>query len=138
MAKRFLSPLPVFVVCSLLLFGFATVLLAQTPGARLWVPLWDGGRYTFPALGPSLVVKNGQLDVLPTPAKVRKYDQVLTYDAAAKGWTLPAGSGAVVVYVNGLRYRAGADYTIANGRVTPTSDNMLPEHLVTIDFDVGI
>lgn len=119
-----------------LLALFAGMLLAQS-SSTFWLPVWTGTRYTFPRLGPTLVVANNQIDAVPAVAKVRTYGTVLTYDAAAAGWHAPAGSSNLVVYVNGLRYTQGTDYSISSpaGLITALADNMQPASLVVVDYD---
>jgi len=113
------------------LAGFATGLV---------VPVWDSGtnRYTWPQLGPSLLIRNNQLDVLLPPGKVRVYDALLTYDGAKGGWPLPTGAVNVVLYSNGLRNHQGTtgDFTIVDGVAKPNPLFMLPEHLITADYDL--
>ncbi|MBI1872441.1 MAG: hypothetical protein HYS05_00970, partial [Acidobacteria bacterium] len=57
------------------------------------------------------------------------------YDANAAGWKVPAGATNIVVYVNGLRYHQGLDFVITSGVIKNQFDNMIPEHLVTCDYD---
>ena len=66
------------------------------------------------------------------------YDVALAYDAIQGGWALPpgaAGAASVAIYCNGLRYHAGADFTIASGIVRPAADNMPIGSIVTADYD---
>lgn len=125
------------IVLALLCLVFAVIILAQT-GSPLLVPIWAGSRYVFAKLGPTLVfnTNNNQLDALLPAVPVRKYDVLLTYDTNAAGWRMPAvGASNLVIYVNGLRYRAGYDWTISNGVIKNQYDNMIPEHQVTCDYD---
>jgi hypothetical protein len=111
------------------------VMIAAQSGSPLLVPIWAGTRYVFAKLGPTLVLNGGQLDVLLPPGAVHKRDVLLTYDTAAAGWKLPAGATNVVVYVNGLRYHQGTDFTITSGVIKNQFDNMAPDMLVTCDYD---
>jgi hypothetical protein len=98
-------------------------LLAQT----YTVPLVDTtGKHAWPKLGGTLIVTNGVLDVAPVPAKPnRAFGKVLSYDSASGTYRIPGGGTAtvayvnMVVFVNGLRYTEGIDYTFAAGFVTP-------------------
>lgn len=149
------------------LAALAVLVVAQQPSALL-VPLWTGKTYTYPRLGPTLAVANGQLDALIPPAVPgpqgpqgvpgpqgpagpqgipgvtprRHVDVLLTYDATAGGWPLPAPSATglsitnVAVYVNGLRYHASADYTLAPGLIKPAPGAQVdPSFTVTCDYD---
>jgi hypothetical protein len=115
------------------------VAIAAQYGSPPLVPVWIGSRYIFPKLGPTLVLNTttNQLDALLPPIPVRKYDVLLTYETAPAGWRMPAGATNLVIFVNGLRYRAGYDYVITAGVIKAQYDNMLPEHQVTCDYDVG-
>jgi hypothetical protein len=73
------------------------------------------------------------LDALLRPP--REYNRLLSYDAAAAGWTLPPGAAAIVIHCNGLRYRPGCDYTIAAGILASLAGNMPADAQVTCDFD---
>lgn len=126
------------IVLALLCLVLAAFVGAQS-ASPLLIPIWAGARYIFPKLGPTLVLNtsSNQLDALVPPIPVRKYDVLLTYDTAAAGWRMPAGATNLVIFVNGLRYRAGYDYVITAGVIKAQYDNMLPEHQVTCDYDVG-
>ena len=72
-------------------------------------------------------------------AAPRHYGAVLSYDSTAAGWPVPAGASNFSVWVNGLHYTQGVDYSIAGGILKPldtTPDsNMQPGFLVTADYD---
>ena len=108
--------------------------VAQAQQATVFsVPLWTGRTYTWPTLGPTLVVRDGQLDVLPPPPqvqKVRKYSVL----CAAVPCPLPAGASNVAVHLNGLRQAPGIDYTIEAGAVKPLW--IWPaERILLVDYD---
>lgn len=120
---------------------FAPVLIVLAAVALLaaqvtyQIPVWTGRSYTFPRLGPTLTIANGQLDVVQTSAKVRRYGVVLAYNTATISWTVPATAANIVVYCNGLRYTVAIDYTVTATGIKATGENMLPEYLVTADYD---
>jgi len=122
------------IVLVILCLALAAFIAAQS-GSPLLVPVWTGARYVFAKLGPTLVLNGNQLDVLLPPTPLRRRDVLLVYDTTAGGWKLPAGASNVTVYVNGLRYRQGYDYTITSGVIKAQFDNMLPEFQITCDFD---
>ena len=72
-------------------------------------------------------------------ATPRHYGAVLSYDSTAAGWPVPAGSSNFAVWVNGLHYTQGVDYSIAGGILKPVDaspdSNMQPGFLVTADYD---
>lgn len=107
----------------------AITLLAQGSVRILYGHI--GNKATWFTLGPTLTVSvGGQLDVAP-----RVYNHIAVYDAAAQAWILPTPASNVFVTVEGCRYVPGKDYAIAPGRMTALSTNMLPQHLVVIDYD---
>ena len=61
----------------------------------------------------------------------------LTRDPQAGTYTLPAGATLLGVYVNGLRYTAGEDYSLAAGVITPnaTAGNWPSDALVVADIE---
>lgn len=118
------------VVCAVVV---AAYLLGQA-GSGYWVPVWNGSRYEWPRLGPSFVVKGGQVDVLVPPVPQRSYGVRVQPDARGR-YVLPAQSPkGVVIYINGLRATEGVDYQLSGAEITPlwawgTQD------LVVADFD---
>ncbi|MBI4910991.1 MAG: hypothetical protein HY820_45695 [Acidobacteria bacterium] len=122
------------IVLVILCLALAALIAAQT-GSPLLLPVWNGARYVFAKLGPTLVLNGNQLDVLLPPTPVRRVDVLLIYDTTVAGWKLPAGATNIAVYVNGLRYRQGNDYVVTAGVIKAQFDNMLPEFQVTCDFD---
>lgn len=105
------------------------------------IPVWDGQRILPIKIGSSFVIKNGTLETQQPINSILHNDTLLVYDQTAQGWKLPAATQgfsikAVMIYVNGLRYRKDIDYTIAsNGIVKAISgDNMLPSFVVTCDY----
>jgi hypothetical protein len=120
-----------------LLLGLAAcasglVALQQMTSYR--VPLWNGSRYEWPQLGPSFVVRNGTLEVLPAPTPVRVYGVRIAPDAAGK-YKLPAPGTNVAVYLNGIRGTLDVDYKL-------NQDELIPlwqwdaSTLVVVDYDV--
>lgn len=119
-------------------FAAAIVVFGQVASSGYQVAIWDvaARQYVWPTLGQGLAVREGQLEVLlppPAPQIERVYDVELQRSGA--GWALPADAAAVVVHVNGLRYRRGLDYQIEDGIVTPMATNMVAGMLVTADYD---
>jgi len=112
---------------------FGAIILAQTTSPYL-LPIWNGSRYIWAKLGPTLVLNGNQLDALLPPPSVRRTDVLLVYDVTAKGWKLPVVAHDVAVYVNGLRYRQSSDYIITNGVILAQYENMTATHVVTADF----
>lgn len=117
-------------LCSAALFSFG--LFAQL------IPVWDGQRILPVKIGSTLQIQNGTLDTNPGRTTLHN-DIPLAYDGGIKGWKLPAASSgttikAVMIYVNGLRYRPNVDYTIVNGVVQAAANNMDPSFSVTCDY----
>jgi hypothetical protein len=98
------------------------------------VPLWNGSRYEWPQLGPSFVVRNGVLDILPAPTPVRVYGVRIAPDPSGK-YLLPSDGRNVVVYVNGLRASADVDYQLQGRELVPLWqwDN---QTIVVVDYDI--
>lgn len=100
----------------------------QNYSVYLWD--WTGRQWFYPKLGTGFAVippatgeRYGRVDVLfPPPPAIpqRETDRELTWEAAAGGYRLPLATAThVVVYVNGLRYRQGLDYSVSGGLVVP-------------------
>lgn len=140
--------------------ALAVALYAQSTYQLL---VYTNGRLQWATAGPTLSLSsNGQLDAVipapipgpagpagppgatgpqgpPGPSAVLHADVALTYNAAYGGWPLPAPSAgmnikAVAVYVNGLRYHAGLDYTIEAGMVRAIGANMNSTYFVLCDY----
>ena len=80
---------------------------------------------------------DGKAQWLSLPLSQRAYDIPLMYDQVQGLWFgLPPSATAVVVYVNGLRYRRGTDYSLTNGEVKALSTNMTATDTVTVDYDL--
>jgi hypothetical protein len=128
---------------------------AQTQAPQL-LPVWNGQTYVFAKLGPTLKLANGQLDAVvsvgppgptgpggpqgPAGTTRRHVDVLLTFDQTAQGWILPAPATGfsianLAIYVNGLRYHSGGDFSANGGIVKALSTNMDPSFLVTCDYD---
>lgn len=122
-----------FSLLGAVLIAAAITLSSQT---AMQIPIWNGTRYSFPRLGSTMSLANGELNaVIPSP-KSRKYDQLLSHSTSIGGWQLPSGASNVTVHCNGLRYRAGVDYSIsAGGLITAIATNMTASDVVTVDFD---
>lgn len=112
--------------------------------AKQQVPVWDTsanagkGGYIWPALGESLTISDTLLlNAASAAATKRRYDVMLFYSANTKAWLIPTATAKnVVIYVNGLRYRAGTDYTIMLNQVIPVSTtNWRPDALVVADYE---
>lgn len=107
-----------YLVLSIVLLG-AVYVGAQGTSIVLRVPLLQqNGWYTFPRLGPTLSVTNGQLDaVLPgVPAVKIPHDREAVFDVNAEAVFTTQLLGdpmlaSVQVWRNGLLQRLGADYT---------------------------
>lgn len=118
----------------------ASAFAVATLGAQatIWqLPLWNGRHYEFPVLGPSFVIKDGVLDVLPPPpAPKRVYGECLTYDAATTSWgTIPANATNLAIFFNGLRH-SGKEFTIAAGRFTPLAPWKPGGGCLMVDYDL--
>jgi hypothetical protein len=117
------------------------VILAVTAISQstLRLPVWDGRQYTFPRLGSGFVVANGTISVTPSEVPQRKYGQILPFDASQSAWVLPASATNIVVFVNGLRYTSGVDYsaTTTTGAVfiRALGTNMTAADVVVVDYD---
>ncbi|HYP08409.1 MAG TPA: hypothetical protein VER03_19400 [Bryobacteraceae bacterium] len=139
------------------LSGFGQV---SNPPAK-WLYGYVGSQGKWFTIGPTLAVSSsGQIDAVVTQGPVgpqgaqgiagpigpqgpaglpapKRRKAMLTYDAVAKVWVLPATSdlSTVEISVNGIEYWAGLDYTIVAGKVAAIGTNMLPEHRVTAEYD---
>jgi hypothetical protein len=69
-----------------------------------------------------------------TTVKTRIYNARLLR-VATNAWQIPSTATNVCVYVNGLRYRPGGDYSIAAGKVTALANTMPADALVIADYD---
>lgn len=107
---------------------FSALILSQTV-TSIFLPVWTGTRLSWVRVGSGLRLDG---DVLSVSAPART-ETVLVYSTSAAGWPLPAGARDVVIYANGLRYRAGLDYTIQSGVVKASSSNMLPEFSIVAE-----
>jgi hypothetical protein len=105
----------------------ALTLLAASATAQstgYMVPVWNG-RYVWLNIGPTLIIKDGMLDVATAaPAKpTRLYGVALVRDATG-AFTIPAAGTAVPsnveIWVNGIHYWPVTDYSISGRVVTPT------------------
>jgi hypothetical protein len=124
------------ILAALFLIGFAAV--AQTASVRS-IFSWDGTKQQWLTFGPTLTVSaTGQIDVAAAAnkPKVRIYDMPLAYDATAKTWIVPASASALVIYVNGIRYRPTKDYILSVGKLAAVADNMAATDAVTADYDL--
>jgi hypothetical protein len=120
----------------LLLLAGAIGASAQTPPASVWVSIYvEGVRIMWYRLGPTLQVANGQIDVALPPAPVRVTGAVLSWDANAKGWRIPADATQVKLFVNGLRFSA-ADFSLTGGLIQAKADNMQPGFVVIADYEM--
>jgi hypothetical protein len=112
--------------------------IAQT-NATNWIYGYAGNRATWWVLGPSFVVSGNTIDVRPAPAPpvlpVRVIGEKLAYDTAAAGWRIPAGAVNVELYVNGLHYWQGPDYTVDAGVIKAISTNLMPEFDVRVSYE---
>ena len=103
------------------------------------VPVWDGARYVWPLLGPTLTVHGGYLDVvLPGSPAPRRYNIPLPWDQVAGGYRFPVAPKNEACYVNGFRYRPTGNYTITGDLLLPgTGGNWPPgaEAEVICDYD---
>lgn len=101
-------------ILGLVTIWFVVACVGAFQASQLQVPVWMGNRYTFPLLGPTLVVGNGQLNV----AKERFYGVDLSFDQVdlgRKAAILPVGASKVVTHLNGLKQKEGKDYEIKGG-----------------------
>ena len=115
------------------LIAVAIALWAQA--GTLQLPVWNGQRYTYPRLGATLVVANGEINAVVPAAKTRRYNVLLVHDPARSGWPLPAGASNVIVRANGITVSEGVDYSVSNGVLTPVLSGLLPEYAVRADYD---
>ncbi len=118
------------------LLALASVAAVAQVATSYSVPVWTGTRYTWPTLGPGLVIANGVLDVLPVPPPAVK-TRVHGAELAVVGTTvtpLPAGASNVAVYLNGLRQAVGSDYALMGGNLVPLWP-WPPDSRVLIDYD---
>lgn len=109
------------------------ILLAQTSG-RYLLPIWSGNHYVWAQLGDGLAINGGVLDVKPAPGVTIGAKPV--WDASAGGYRLPVTPTQVAVYVNGLRYTEGIDYTLQGALIVPTANNWPgpADAVVTVDY----
>lgn len=96
---------------AILLGGLALLALQSN---NYLVPVWTGNHYTYPKLGPGLVITNGVLDVAVVSS--RQYNVALTQSPDG---TFKVTGTKVVIYLNGLRQSEGIDYKLADGVLTP-------------------
>jgi hypothetical protein len=108
----------------LLLMAMAGLGFGQAPGPRVFV-MDVTGHVQFVALDPAtLVVTNGVLSVIATPAAVKVPARVVEITVVAVATpTYTLGQAANVspeldVYWNGLCLSVGVDYTVAGSVVT--------------------
>lgn len=102
------------------LLALGALALGSMAATAYRIPLWDGSRYIWPLLGPSLVVQGGYLDIVlaPTPAP-RQRNVVLQWQQIAGGYKFPAAPKNQECHVNGLLYTPGDDYTITGDTLVP-------------------
>lgn len=106
------------VAVGLIAFG---VLRSQTSAIRM-MPIWNEGikKYEFYVLSNKFTLNNGIIDL---NVRTRFAGKVMSWDATAGGYRIPASTGAtptnVVVFVNGLRYSEGVDFTVKGTLVVP-------------------
>lgn len=85
---------------------------------NLQIPIWTGSHYVWIRLGPTLVVQNGTLDVLPgPPLPKRTFNLVLSRNQDGT-YTIPSGATNIVVY-QGIRYSPGFEYEIKGNLIVP-------------------
>lgn len=87
------------------------------------IPIWDGAKYIWPLLGPTLKVENGALDVVFPVSAPRMYSIRLPLDSTAGGYRFPLSLAPrnVECWVNGLHYSGPDDYTIKADLLVPGS-----------------
>jgi hypothetical protein len=93
-------------------------------------------QYTFPRLGPTLAVANGQLDVSTPAAKSAIADVVTVSNPPPPTFSLSKSpSGLVQVFRNGLLQALTADYTL-NGQVLTfvQAANIQPGDIIQIVY----
>ena len=134
------------------LFFVGINVIGQTTG--VFVPIWSDNVSKIAKIGPTLTYQNGQLDVAtgtqgpagpagpPGPGANRRYGIQLGYDSASGGWPVPsdyANDNSLEVFVNGLHYWNGADYTywpLAGASVIKANaNNMDPTFSVRINYN---
>ena len=81
------------------------------------------------------VIIAGALAQTTVATTKRVYNVQLTYNATAKAWTIPTAASNLAIFVNGLRYFPGDDYTLAPGLVKAYRDNMPATARVVADYD---
>ena len=116
------------------LAAFALSLHAQQ------IAVWNDATKTYVAVkaGAGIVVDlTAKTISAPTP-KPRIYGTVAQRAAAGNGWNVPVGAApaSLTIYVNGLRYTLGIDYTLTAGVITPINPAiMTADALVIADYD---
>lgn len=119
-----------------LLLTTAAGIAQQASIPNSWIYGYVNGRSAWLTLGPTLTIAaNGQIDAVPPSIPKRMRDVLLTYDATARAWNVPAGARNVALYVNGIRYRSQGNWSIDAGKLTASNPDILPEHELTADFD---
>lgn len=104
------------------LFGCTLIFLTLGFGQTdIWqVPIWTGNHYIWPKLGPTFVIKDNVINVLPSPVPIlsRHYcGQMIP--VVNNTYPLPIGVTSVMVYKNGLRMAPDIDYQLKVNIITP-------------------
>lgn len=128
------------VVCLLLILAaLALPALAQTVPATSWIYGYVGNRAAWLRLDPAVFIVSGEVVSVKAPpappSAARVYGEKLAYDATVTGWKVPAGARNVEVFVNGLHYWPGVQYTLDAGTIKPLNTNMLSDFDVRINYD---
>lgn len=111
-----------FVAVLVLLFAVLMPISAQTTKEYFVTVQVPGQGRTILRLSPLFTIDtaNGILSV-NVPASVREVVNVVLTRAVDGSYAVPAGATNVKVFVNGLRYPPGINYTLAGDKITPNS-----------------
>lgn len=117
---------------------FYTVLNANAQQIAVWNETTKS--YVGVKAGPGITVDLAAKTISTTApaAKPRIYGTLVKFDATTNKWTVPFGAvpSSMTVFVNGLRYTLGIDYTLSAGTITPIVPSMMTaDALVVADYD---
>jgi len=120
--------------------AIAIILAAAVQAQQIAV--WNETTKTYVAVRAGTGIKVDltakTISATATVVKPRVYGTVLPFASTSNGWAVPFGAipSSMVIWVNGLRYVIGTDYTVVAGLIAAINPSMMSaDAMVVVDYD---